>query len=83
MALNLPPHLVGLTDKEVEVAQQLHGRNQINTFQKSTWLKLLLDIVKEPMLILLIIISIIYFVVGDYAEAASYLKEEGFSVKTK
>lgn len=69
MALNLPPHLVGLTDKEVEVAQQLHGRNQINTFQKSTWLKLLLDIVKEPMLILLIIISIIYFVVGDYAEA--------------
>ena len=38
--------------------------------EKSTWFSLLLDILKEPMLILLIIITLIYLIVGNYGEAA-------------
>lgn len=37
---------------------------------KNTWFDLVIDILKEPMLILLIIISVIYLIVGNYGEAA-------------
>src|SRR5690606_26027624 len=47
-----------------------YGYNQLEEQQKSSWLDLLISILKEPMLILLIAISLIYVIVGDYAEAA-------------
>src|SRR5690606_3852712 len=36
---------------------------------KGTWYKLLLAIVKEPMLVLLIAITFLYVVIGNYSEA--------------
>lgn len=70
MEYNIPNHLTGLSQDEVNQARAKHGYNQLAATHKSTWLELLLGILKEPMLILLIVISLIYVIVGDYAEAA-------------
>lgn len=73
MEYNIPSHLKGLSQDEVNQAREKYGYNQLAATHKSTWLELLLGILKEPMLILLIIISLIYVIVGDYAEAAFML----------
>ncbi len=70
MQYNIPSHLTGLTDAEVAESVKQHGYNKMNPVQAGSWLNMLLDIVKEPMLVLLFAISAIYLVVGDYGEAA-------------
>ncbi len=69
MPINIPSHLVGLSETEVLSAREKFGANQLDAGKKSTWLTLLFDILKEPMLILLFAISIIYVIIGDYGEA--------------
>ena len=69
MSFHIPEHLKGLTDEEVQRSHQKFGYNQMKQIEKSSWLKLLFDILREPMLILLIIIAIIYLAVGNYGEA--------------
>lgn len=69
MSFHIPEHLIGLTDEEVQRSHQKFGYNQMKQIEKSSWLKLLFDILREPMLILLIIIAIIYLAVGNYGEA--------------
>ncbi|MBC9795784.1 cation-translocating P-type ATPase [Sinomicrobium weinanense] len=66
---NIPADLKGLNDHEVAASRKAYGHNRIDATGKSTWLKLLIDILKEPMLILLFAISAIYFIIGDYGEA--------------
>jgi Ca2+-transporting ATPase len=61
--------LKGLTEAEVKSAQHQFGFNELATKQKPTWYSLLFSILKEPMLLLLLAVSIIYLVVGNYAEA--------------
>lgn len=68
MPYNLPNQLKGLNESQVLESKKLNGNNQISGINKSTWLTLLLNILKEPMLILLFAISIIYLIVGEYAE---------------
>ena len=69
MGYNLPSHLKGLNNDELQVARAKFGFNQINWNIKSTWYTLLLDIMKEPMLLLLIAVTVIYILVGNYAES--------------
>ncbi|MDP2453131.1 MULTISPECIES: cation-translocating P-type ATPase [unclassified Kaistella] len=69
MSFHIPEHLKGLNDEEVQRSHQKFGFNQTKQIEKSSWLKLLFDILREPMLILLIIIAIIYLAVGNYGEA--------------
>ena len=69
MTFNIPPHLTGLSSEEVLTSQKKNGFNKINADQKGSWITLLLDILKEPMLLLLIAVAIIYLIVGDYGEA--------------
>lgn len=69
MSYNIPAHLKGLNDTEVSVSRKKYGNNQIDNGDKNTWQELLLSIVKEPMLVLLLAISIIYLIIGDYGEA--------------
>ncbi|KGO90803.1 cation-translocating P-type ATPase [Flavobacterium suncheonense] len=69
MSYNIPDHLKGLTDEEVKKSQKEFGYNQIDGQQKSSWYYLLFNILKEPMLLLLIAVSIIYVIVGNYTEA--------------
>ena len=73
MTYNIPSHLKGLSQEEVNRARAKYGFNQLAAGHKSTGLELLLGVLKEPMLILLIVISLIYVIVGDYAEAAFML----------
>lgn len=61
--------LTGLTESQVLASQKKHGYNRMDPPQKSGALQLLLDIIREPMLILLLAISIIYLLIGDYGEA--------------
>lgn len=69
MPYNIPPGLVGLSDDELDQSRSRYGYNQPADLKKSTWYKLLLDIFKEPMLLLLLAVSIIYVIVENYSEA--------------
>ena len=69
MSYNIPYHFKGLSDSEVTASRKKHGYNRIDTTHKSDWLELLLNILKEPMLILLFAISVIYLIIGNYGEA--------------
>jgi len=66
---NVPNHLKGLTENEVKVSREQYGYNQMEAIGKNSLLDMLINILKEPMLILLFAISIIYVLVGDYGEA--------------
>ena len=69
MDFNVPKNFKGLTEAEIQISREKFGYNQLNKTEKTSWLKLLLDILREPMLILLIIIAIIYFMVGNFGES--------------
>ncbi|WON95378.1 MULTISPECIES: cation-translocating P-type ATPase [unclassified Sphingobacterium] len=69
MSYNIPDNLKGLSAAEVNASRAKYGWNQLSDNHKNTWFELLVDILKEPMLILLIIISMIYVFVGNYGEA--------------
>ncbi|SUX48943.1 cation-translocating P-type ATPase [Chryseobacterium indoltheticum] len=70
MNYNIPEDLKGLTEAEVTASRKKHGYNRLEALKKETWVSMLLDILKEPMLILLICVSLIYVIIGDYGEAA-------------
>ena len=67
--LNLPSNLIGLTDKEVAAARTIHGLNRQQEKSRRTSWHILLSILKEPMLILLVAISVLYFILGQNGEA--------------
>ncbi len=67
--LNLPATLTGLTEAEVLESLKQHGPNLQQQKVKNTWWRMLLEIIREPMLVLLIIISVIYFILEQYGEA--------------
>lgn len=69
MTYNIPENLKGLTETEVEISGKRYGYNTLGEIKKETWISLLIGILKEPMLILLISISFIYILIGDYGEA--------------
>ncbi|MEC5171903.1 cation-translocating P-type ATPase [Chryseobacterium nepalense] len=69
MTYNIPENLKGLTEAEVELSRKKYGYNTLGEVQKETWMDVLVSILKEPMLILLICVSFIYILIGDYGEA--------------
>ncbi|RYE51691.1 MAG: hypothetical protein EOP48_17865 [Sphingobacteriales bacterium] len=69
MPIDISPDLTGLTDDEVQAAQKEFGFNIISPHVKNTWILVVWNILKEPMLILLFIVSAIYLLVGNYEEA--------------
>lgn len=69
MNYNIPENLKGLTEAEVEASRKKYGYNLLEAVKKETWADMLIDILKEPMLILLICVSLIYVIIGDYGEA--------------
>jgi len=56
--------ITGLTAREINESKIANGRNEISSKQ-NTILAIIVDLVKEPMLILLIAASIIYFITGN------------------
>ncbi|WP_433629595.1 cation-translocating P-type ATPase [Chryseobacterium cucumeris] len=69
MNYNIPENLKGLTEPEVAASRKKYGYNRLEAVKKESWADLLLNILKEPMLILLICVSFIYVLTGDYGEA--------------
>ncbi|MCD2422124.1 cation-translocating P-type ATPase [Niabella pedocola] len=70
MSYTIPDYLKGLNESEIVASRKRYGYNQMRGVHKSSGLELLIGILKEPMLILLFAISVIYVLTGDYGEAA-------------
>lgn len=58
----------GLTQEQVERARRIYGLNKIEISERNPFLQSLIRSFKDPMLILLILTSTIYFITGAYAE---------------
>ena len=58
-------NIKGLNSEEVDVSREKFGRNTLNYKKENTFLDVLVRIVKEPMTILLLVASTIYFISGD------------------
>jgi P-type Ca2+ transporter type 2C len=55
----------GLTDEQVIIAREKYGHNTLQYKKENGFLDALKSLVKEPMLILLLVASSIYFISGD------------------
>lgn len=58
----------GLSDLQVQLARERHGTNLIFENEKSSFLYQLFEILKEPMLILLLAASTLYFFLGQWED---------------
>ncbi|AWG21661.1 haloacid dehalogenase [Flavobacterium faecale] len=66
--INIPQHITGLTDTEVLQSRKEFGTNEQVHKSQYKWYNAIFDILKEPMLLLLIAVTIIYFVLGENSE---------------
>lgn len=67
--INIPESITGLSASEVEAARKQFGANHQVTPGIHRWWHILLEMLKEPMLLLLIAVTVIYFIMGEYGEA--------------
>ena len=59
----------GLTDKQVITAREKFGKNKLKYKRENTILDAIKSLAKEPMIILLLAASVIYFVSGETGDA--------------
>lgn len=60
--------LQGLSDKEVAQSRKENGSNSLEHQDKNNFLASLIEMIKEPMFLLLILATSIYFITGKYAD---------------
>ncbi len=60
---------IGLNDKEVEESKKTNGSNTLGEIKKESLFNKLLNTFKEPMFLLLIGLSFIYIILGDYFDS--------------
>ncbi|NIG55540.1 cation-translocating P-type ATPase [Chitinophaga sp. Cy-1792] len=81
---NIPAHIKGLDDAAVLASRRENGTNEYATKEKNRLLALLSELLSEPMLLLLIAVTIIYFILGETSEAyfmlAAILVVSGISI---
>ena len=65
--------LEGLTSSEVVKLRERYGTNELEHGGKETFIKKVFDIIREPMFLLLIAASVIYFVLGEARDGAVML----------
>ncbi|AUC84628.1 haloacid dehalogenase [Polaribacter sp. ALD11] len=58
----------GLTDEQVLLARKKFGKNKLNYKQENTVLDAIKNLVKEPMIILLLVAALIYFISGEIGD---------------
>lgn len=63
----------GLSDAEVDASRKAFGRNELRTKTKSPIWGILLEILKEPLFIILVATSIVYFLLGELSEGTIML----------
>ena len=62
------PKMNGLTDEEVLASRRLYGSNEQFAENRSGFITALKDVIKEPMLLLLVAASTIYFITGNITD---------------
>ncbi|WP_070786696.1 cation-translocating P-type ATPase [Flavobacterium crassostreae] len=67
--INIPQNIQGLTDSQVLASRARYGSNEQSHKKTYKWWVSLLEMLQEPMLLLLIAVAIIYFVLGQNNEA--------------
>lgn len=60
--------IIGLTDEEITQSRVRHGKNKLYYKKKSGFLEALKSIAKEPMVILLFVAALIYFISGNIGD---------------
>lgn len=60
---------LGLTEKQVEERLREDGPNALPNEGPKKWLRLLVDVLTEPMLLLLTVCAVLYLILGDISEA--------------
>lgn len=60
--------ITGLTDKEVSISREKFGSNTFNYKKENSFLDALKSIAKEPMVLLLLVASSIYFITGNWGD---------------
>jgi Ca2+-transporting ATPase len=63
------PLLKGLNLEEVQESRKLHGFNELESTGRKRIIQLLVEVVKEPMFLLLLLCGLIYFIIGEFTEA--------------
>ncbi len=66
---NLKTSLLGLTNEEAEIRLENYGPNVVVKEKTSTWIKLIIDAVLNPLVILLSVIGIVSILTRDYETA--------------
>jgi Ca2+-transporting ATPase len=61
-------NIKGLTQKEVLLAREKHGKNSINFKKESGFFSSVKSLLKDPMIILLLVASSIYFISGEFGD---------------
>jgi len=64
---------VGLSEKEVAIALEKFGYNELLKSKKYNFFKILFEIIKDPMFVLLILGGLLYLALGDKQEAIMLL----------
>ncbi|HEX3456587.1 MAG TPA: HAD-IC family P-type ATPase, partial [Candidatus Baltobacteraceae bacterium] len=72
-AAKLNEQWAGLSEQEASERLRLNGPNELPTDRNRGWLRIVADVLREPMLALLVLCGTIYVVLGDRAEAAMLL----------
>ncbi|PSL47835.1 Ca2+-transporting ATPase [Chitinophaga niastensis] len=67
--INLPEHIKGLDDIAVAASRQQYGSNTTPVPDENPVVQVLKELLQEPMLILLIAVTVIYFIMGEWGEA--------------
>ncbi|NLK94832.1 MAG: cation-translocating P-type ATPase [Clostridiales bacterium] len=57
--------IIGLTEEQVEKARDKYGKNQLTIEKDCSIFKKIVEVLKEPMFILLLITATIYFILGE------------------
>lgn len=65
-----PLDLSGLTSTQASALLKKYGPNELPSQRHKSGIKLLFDIIREPMLLLLLVSGLIYFTLGDLKDAA-------------
>jgi P-type Ca2+ transporter type 2C len=68
-----PPSIAGLSDAEVNARQTSEGFNELPRPDQRTTLRIILEVLREPMLTLLLGGGLIYLLLGDLKEAVILL----------
>ncbi len=66
--INIPENIIGLTDAEVQKSRNQFGNNNQIHKKKYKWWLAVLELLQEPMLLLLVSVAIIYFILGENRE---------------